>query len=62
VVIQIMVGPDGVPMSARALGGPLQLRAAAEAYAMTWRFEPYLQNGIPLVSRFNLTVSFRINQ
>ena len=60
VVIQIVVGLDGVPMSTRALEGPFQLRSAAEAYAMTWRFEPYLQNGIPLVSRFNLTVAYRI--
>ena len=60
VVIQIVVGLDGVPMSTRALEGPFQLRAAAEAYAMTWRFEPYLHNGIPLVSRFNLTVAYRI--
>lgn len=60
VVVQIVVGRDGVPMSARALEGPVQLRAAAEAYAMAWKFEPYLQNGVPLVSRFSLTVSYRM--
>lgn len=60
VVVQIVVGRDGVPVSARALDGPVQLRAAAEAYAMAWRFEPFLQNGVPLVSRFSLTVSYRM--
>ena len=60
VVVQIVVGRDGVPLSAHALEGPLQLRAAAEACAMAWRFEPFLQNGVPLVSRFSLTVSYRM--
>lgn len=60
VVVQILVGITGVPTSARALTGPLPLRSAAESYAMAWRFEPFLWNGVPQESRFNLTVSFRL--
>lgn len=60
VVVQILVGITGVPTSARALTGPLPLRSAAESYAMAWRFEPFLWNGVPQASRFNLTVSFRL--
>jgi protein TonB len=60
VVVQILVGGDGVPISARALQGPYPLRATGEAYAMGWRFEPHLENGVALVSRFNLSVTFKL--
>jgi protein TonB len=61
VVVQIVFGQDGVPITARALEGPLQLRAAAEAYALAWRFEPCLQNGVPQLGRFKLTITYRIH-
>jgi protein TonB len=60
VVVQILVGPDGVPVSARALEGPFMLRAAAEAYALAWRFHPPLVNGVPQASRFTLTMPFTL--
>ncbi|MDR3670780.1 MAG: energy transducer TonB, partial [Holophaga sp.] len=60
VVVQVMVGLDGVPISVRALEGPFQLRGAAEAYALTWRFEPQMLDGVPQVSRFSLVVQYRI--
>jgi len=60
VPVEIIVGPDGVPVSARALGGPTLLKAAAQAYAMAFRFEPQMEAGVPQTSRFNLNVTFRI--
>jgi len=60
VVVQILVGPDGVPVSARAMEGPLMLRATAEAYALAWRFSPPLVNGVPQASRFTLTMPFTL--
>jgi protein TonB len=61
VVVEIIMGLDGVPVSARAVAGPAQLRAAAQAYALTWRFVPNHEGGRPLVSRFPLVVTYRLN-
>ena len=60
VVVEITVGADGIPVSARALEGPPQLRDAAVAYAMQWRFEPCLVGGVPQQARFKLTMPFKL--
>ncbi|HNX95041.1 MAG TPA: TonB family protein [Holophaga sp.] len=60
VVVEITVGVDGVPVSARALEGPPQLRDAAVAYAMQWRFEPCLVGGVPQQARFRLVMPFKL--
>jgi protein TonB len=62
VVVQVMVGADGVPISAVALEGPVQLRAAAMADAMTWRINPPTLSGIPQVSRIKITYNFQLGQ
>jgi protein TonB len=61
VVVELTVGLDGVPLGAMALEGPFQLRAAAQAYAMAWRFVPTREGGQPVVSRFKLSVTYRLN-
>lgn len=60
VVVEVTVDPDGVPTRARALEGPMLLRATAETYAMRWRFYPPLLNGVPQASRFTLTMPFTL--
>jgi periplasmic protein TonB len=60
VSIQITVGVDGVPVSAHATEGPMQLRQAAEVYAMKWRFEPVKENGVPVIGTWSLKVSFQL--
>jgi periplasmic protein TonB len=60
VKVAILVGLDGVPISAKALEGPPLLRSFAESYALKWRFRPSLENGVPVVASFPLTVQFRI--
>ena len=60
VVVEIVVGLDGVPTKATALEGPPQLRPTAENYAMQWRFEPALLNGQPQMARFRLTMPFKL--
>jgi periplasmic protein TonB len=62
VIVEIIVGIDGVPVSAKAVEGPPQLRPVSEAYAMQWRFEPAMQNGQPVQSRFKLTMPYRLQQ
>lgn len=60
VVVEIVVGTDGIPTSAHALEGPPQLRPTAEAYAMAWKFEPAMLNGQPQTARFKLTMPFKL--
>jgi len=60
VVVEITIGIDGVPIKAVALEGPPQLRPAAEAYAMNWKFEPAMLNGVPQTAKFKLTMPFRL--
>jgi protein TonB len=60
VKVEIVVGPDGIPISAHAVEGPSQLRAVAENYAQAWKFEPAMVNGMPITARFYLTMPFRL--
>jgi hypothetical protein len=61
VVVQLLVGADGVPTSGRALEGPFMLRSAAVAHALGFRFNPYQENGAPVIRRFTIKVTYRIN-
>lgn len=60
VVVEITIKPDGTPNEAVAKEGPIQLRAAAEKYAMEWKFEPQRENGVAQYSRFRLNIVFRL--
>ena len=60
VVVEITVGPDGIPIAAHAVEGPAQLRKVAEEYAMSWKFEPAMLNGVPQTARFKLTMPFKL--
>jgi len=40
--------------------GPAQLRQTAENYAMGWKFEPAMLNGVAQTARFKLTMPFRL--
>jgi len=62
VVVPILVGADGVPISARAVDGPPLLRSAAEKFALAWRFAPYRVNGIAQAFQFTLTVTFTLKR
>jgi protein TonB len=60
VVVEITVGPDGIPIAAHAVEGPAQLRQVAENYAMGWKFEPAMLNGVAQTARFKLTMPFKL--
>jgi outer membrane biosynthesis protein TonB len=60
VSIEITVGVDGVPIAAHATEGPMQLRQAAEAYALKWRFEPVKGNGVPVIGTWPLKVMYQL--
>ena len=58
--VEITVGVDGVPVSARAVEGPRPFFAASEAWAMKWRFEPLKVNGVPTVGIWPLTIQYKL--
>lgn len=60
VVVEVMVGSDGVPLSAIAVDGPIQFIQVSEDYAMKWRFQPALLDGVPRRARFKLVLPFRL--
>jgi TonB family protein len=60
VVLQALIGADGVIRDLRVLSGPSILATAAQQAVRQWRFKPYLQNGLAVETRANITVSFTI--
>jgi TonB family protein len=60
VVLQALIGADGVIRDLRVLSGPSILTAAAQQAVRQWRFKPYLENGQPVETKAHITVSFTI--
>ncbi len=60
VVLQALIGADGVIQDLRVLSGPSILAPAAQQAVRQWRFRPYLQNGQPVETKANITVNFTI--
>lgn len=60
VKVELIVGIDGVPVSVRAVEGPMMLRATSEAYAARMRFRPETENGVPVYARFLLTMPYTL--
>jgi protein TonB len=60
VVLQVLIGADGVIQSLHVVSGPAILASAAQQAVREWRFKPYLQNGQPVETKANITVSFTI--
>lgn len=59
-IVGIVVSPAGLPVQAEALAGPPELLATAIRYALAWKFEPALLNGVPQYARFKLTMPFHL--
>lgn len=60
VVLQAVIGADGVIENLRVLSGPAILAPAAQQAVRQWRFKPYLQNGQPVETKTRITVNFSI--
>ena len=59
VVVELIVDPEGRVARAEALEGPGPLLLTAIGYALDWKFQPALLNGVPQYARFRLTMPFR---
>jgi protein TonB len=60
VVLQAVVGTDGIIEDLRVLSGPSILTAAAQQAVRQWRFKPFLQNGQPVETKARIVVNFSI--
>jgi len=56
--VELIIGTDGVPTSARALSGPTMLHAHATNYALKWRFQPAIMDGHPVTAKFFIDMRF----
>jgi TonB family protein len=60
VVLQALIGTDGVIQNIRVLSGPSILASAAQQAVRQWRFKPYLQDGQAVETQAKITVNFTI--
>jgi len=60
VVLQALIGPDGIIENLRVLSGPAILAAAAQQAVREWRFKPIMQHGQAVESKAQITVNFTI--
>ena len=60
VVLEVLIGREGIIQHLRVLSGPAILSAAAQEAVKQWRFRPYLQSGRPVETEARITVNFTI--
>jgi len=58
VVLQALIGADGVIENLRVMSGPAILAPAAQLAVRQWRFKPIIQNGLAVESKATITVNF----
>jgi TonB family protein len=61
VTVVIYIDPTGKVFNARALSGPVMLRAAAEESVKQWKYSPGTEDGKPAQSHVVVKVDFKIN-
>jgi len=60
VVLQAVIGADGVVQNLHVVSGPAVLASAAQQAVREWRFKPVLQNGQAVETKAKITVNFTI--
>jgi TonB family protein len=60
VVLQAVIGADGIIENLHVLSGPAILASAAQQAVRDWRFKPIVQNGQAVESKARITVNFII--
>jgi len=62
VVLQVLVGRDGLVQDAKFLQGSLAFARTAIDGVKQWKFKPYTMNGRPVSVQTSLTISFKPGQ
>jgi len=61
VILQVLIGKDGVIQNLKVVGGPPILASAAEDAVRQWRFKPHLIGQEPVETQAKITVNFTIS-
>jgi TonB family protein len=61
VILQALIGRDGLIQDLHVLTGPPILADAAEQAVRQWRFKPHYQNNEPVETQTSITVNFTIS-
>ena len=62
VILQVLIGRDGVVQDAKFLQGSLAFARTAIEGVRQWKFKPYIMNGRPVSVQTLLTVKFKPGQ
>jgi TonB family protein len=61
VILQALIGKDGIIQDLRVLSGPPILASAAQAAVRQWHFKPHYQGNDPVETQAKITVNFTIS-
>ena len=61
VILQALIGRDGMIQDLRVLSGPPILATAAQEAVKQWHFKPHLQGAEPVETQAKITVNFTIS-
>ena len=61
VVLQALIGADGLIQDLHVISGPGILASAAQEAVRQWHFKPYFENGKPVETQAKITVNFTIS-
>jgi TonB family protein len=61
VILQALIGRDGLIQDLRVLSGPPILASAAEEAVKQWHFKPHFQGAAPVETQAKITVNFTIS-
>jgi TonB family protein len=59
VIVEVTIDLAGDVIAAKAISGPMQLRAMAEDAARKWKFRPAIRNGTPVQSTQRIVFKFQ---
>ena len=61
VILQALIGKDGIIQNLRVVSGPRILAAAAEDAVRQWQFKPHIVGGEAVETQAKITVNFTIS-
>jgi protein TonB len=61
VVMQALIGADGLIQDLKVVSGPAILSSAAREAVRQWRFKPFFENGKAVETQAKITVNFTIS-
>jgi protein TonB len=61
VILQALIGKDGIIQNLRVMSGPQILASAAEDAVRQWHFRPHLEGTEPVETQAKITVNFTIS-